>query len=49
MDKGRTDEDIIGLGAGTSNLKELHQIEKLAMDVTAYLDWEDSSNVTFKL
>jgi hypothetical protein len=42
MRKSRTDEDIIGLGTGTSNLKEFHQVEKLAVYVTANLGWNIS-------
>jgi len=34
-----SNENIIGLRASTSNLKELHQIEELAMDVAADGYW----------
>jgi|GraSoiStandDraft_54_1057290.scaffolds.fasta_scaffold657465_2 hypothetical protein len=37
-----TDEDVIRLWAGASNLEELHQVKELAVDITANLfqvDW----------
>lgn len=33
----RTHEEIISIRAETADFEELHQVEKLAMDVTAYL------------
>jgi hypothetical protein len=32
-----TDEDVIRLWTGASNLEELHQVKELAMDITANL------------
>lgn len=32
-----TDEDVIRLWAGASNLEELHQVKELAVDITANL------------
>jgi hypothetical protein len=32
-----TNEDVIRLWAGASNLEEFHQVKELAMDVTANL------------
>ncbi len=33
----RTHEEIISVRAETADFEELHKVEKLAMDVTAYL------------
>jgi hypothetical protein len=35
-----TDENVIRLWTGASNLKELHQIKELAMDVAANLKFQ---------
>lgn len=44
----RTHEQIIGVRAEATDFKELHKVEKLAMDVTAYLynvfEWPTSCN-----
>lgn len=43
-----THEEIVCFGTETSNLKELHQIEKLSVNIAAYLNGKESGGIEFR-
>ena len=43
MALGLTDKYVIGLWASTANFEQLHEVEELAMDVSANLNFIQSS------
>ena len=36
--RARTHEEVVGVGVGTANLEQLHQVVELAVDISAHGD-----------